>query len=258
MDESRNQLKRAKSFCQRRLAREMHSSRIALFSACRLRLVSQHVENVSSVEFNCIPRSKDEYEVYVEGETIRAAVYGFNRNYRYVERKTLSGDVETTYYGPELSDYRKVVEDENGEVTQVTRVNNHGNGVVKTIYFHDQSTYTEHSSDKSAESYSCLKDRDNRVLALHFADGKSVFFAYRGTQIDASAFIDEAGTEWTKCATSGMFKDCLGNRLGDFPVLSISANDSGSYVFGGMRDTAVFHKDGRVDKAFLPLLANNL
>jgi len=85
-----------------------------------------------------------------------------------------------------------------------------------------------------------------------------VSFAYEGNRHEASVFVDRSGAEWKLCSQSGVFKNAEGGNLGDFPVMSISANDAGSFVFGGSSETLIFHRDGSVESTFIPLIRDLL
>jgi len=204
------------------------------------------------------PTTKYDYDVYMESETLRAGVYPYNREYRFVERKIPDGRIETIYSGPNFLDSRTVIQDEDGQVICTIRANHMGNGVIEVRYLEDGACITEHQAPEECDNFSYVKDSRNRITSLTLSDGTHLQFAYGADNPAAFLFVDKGGVEWRRCPKTLMFKNAQGNLLGGVPVQLVAANESGSYMLSSYGRFTVFHRNGETEERYFPTIRDLL
>ncbi len=204
------------------------------------------------------PTTKDDYDVYMTGETLKAGVYPHNREFRFIERALADGKKETIYSGPNFLDSRTVIENADGEILCTIRANHLGNGLVEVRYLEGGCYITEHQAPEEHDNFSFQKDARGRITSLKLGDGTYLQFAYGGTSPVAYKFTDKDGVDWRRCPKTGVFKNETGEDLALTPVQMVAANESGSYMFASYGRYTVMHRNGDVEERYFPTVRDLL
>lgn len=214
----------------------------------------------SPEEYFCLttPSTKYDYSIYMDCGNVRAGVYPYNREYRFIERRREDGSVETVFSGPNLLDSRTVIENQYGEVVCSIRANHLGNGLIEVRYLQDGGYVTEHQAPRECDNFSYVKDSKGRITSLTYFDGSKLQFSFGGNSNIAYQFIDKDGVVWRRCPKREIFYNSEGESLGETPVQTVGANESGSYMYSSYGRYTVVHRDGATEERYFPTIRDLL